>query len=103
MCELGFLDEPMWSETRWYGWRSGAGQLTQIAAIFQGGGLPGLMLHGENAGAGAQGFIESLTALLPKRFYGEFSLGMLPLAAQLMHTEQTIRALKMHLTRPAAL
>ena len=70
---LGDLDDFFWPHTSWYGWTQA--QLGAIALLYAGDELPVLLALGRDTTAPAA-LLQSLTALLPRRFYTHLSPGL---------------------------
>src|SRR5262245_11714082 len=100
LYELGFLDEPAWTETRWWGWETTPGELAVVAAVFPVGDIPGVMVHANAVADDAGAFLKALLDVLPATFYGEFAASWLPHLEARLDLSRSTGAIKMSLTRP---
>jgi len=71
---IGDLDDFFWSQTIWYGGRTGEG-IAAVALLYLAPSVPTLVALSEQTGA-MRDLLESLRGILPGRFYAHLSPGL---------------------------
>ncbi|MBN2446303.1 MAG: GNAT family N-acetyltransferase [Phycisphaerae bacterium] len=97
---LGDLDERFWPHTTWYAAERG-GEIAHVALMYTGLSLPALLALTAEDLAGMRGLLESITRVLPRRFYCHLSRGLEPALSSAYRLDSHGTHLKMRLVRPA--
>ncbi len=72
---IGDLDPFFWPSTMWWGWQAGD-DLSGLALLYCGAGMPVLLLSSEIHQGHTQDFVRALKALMPSAVYAHLSPGV---------------------------
>lgn len=70
---IGDLDYFFWQYTTWYALRDSQQEITELVLLYSGASLPVLLAITEEPGDGMRALLQSISHLLPKRFYAHLS------------------------------
>lgn len=97
---IGDLDEFFWPYTTWYATKSDTG-ISAIALLYAGQSLPTLLALSEKPDS-MHGLLESISHLLPQRFYAHLSPGLESVLSSTHHLDPHGEHLKMALLHRSA-
>jgi GNAT superfamily N-acetyltransferase len=84
---IGDLDDFFWPYTTWYALRNPQQEITKLALLYSGASLPVLLAITREPGDGMRELLQSISHLLPKRFYAHLSGDTASIFADDYHTQ----------------